>query len=92
MTPLDMPLLPAATHDPAPIPTPDEIPDWKVDAQGALFMYCWACESWIPQAQGTAPILMSCQACNAVTAVLAAWAAADAAAEEELELEAGDSE
>jgi len=77
---------------PAPINPDLELPDWKMDAQGGLWMYCWGCEQWIPQPEGTEPAAMTCQECAAVSAVLGAWTAEDAAAEMELELEAGDSQ
>ena len=77
---------------PAPVNPDLDLPDWKMDDQGYVFMYCWGCELWILQPQGTAPIDMTCQDCAAVSAVLGAWSAEDAAAELELELEAGDSQ
>ena len=58
-----------------------------MDGEGYVFMYCWGCEQWIPQVEGTAPMDMTCQDCIAVSAVLGAWTAEDA----ELELVAGDS-
>ena len=79
---------------PAPWPPPpnpnveDENPEW-MDVHGELFMYCWSCETWVPQPQGTAPEAMACQECAAVTAQLAAW---DADELEEVPLEAGDSQ
>jgi len=73
---------------PAPLNPRLVLPDWMM-WQGQIWMYCWSCEAWVPQAAGTAPILMTCQDC----ALLFAFAAAaDLAEEEELELEAGDSE
>ena len=76
-----------------PPPFPDlDLPDWKADDQGGLWMYCWGCELWIPQPQGTEPAEMACQECAAASAVLGAWTAEDAELELELELEAGDSQ
>jgi hypothetical protein len=77
-------------HFPPP-PNPnfeDETPEW-MQINGELFMFCYACETWVPQPEGTAPSQMTCQECAAVTAQLAAW---DAEEDEELELVAGDSE
>ena len=74
-----------------PPPNPnveDETPEW-MEVQGELFMYCWACETWVPQHQGTAPEDMTCEECAAVTAQLAAW---DVDELEEVPLEAGDSQ
>ena len=77
---------------PAPVNPDLDLPDWKMDEYGDLWMFCWSCEQWIPQSQGTAVADMSCQDCAAVSAVLGVWTLEDAAAELELELEAGDSQ
>ncbi len=86
---------PAVVLPPFPAPPnpnfDDEAPEWT-EWLGVQFMFCWQCDVWVPQAQGVAPVDMSCPDCAAVTATLAAWDAADAAAEAELELEEGDSE